>query len=110
MTEYLLIAVALMAAIAAAVRWWFWREYKAKHADALLFLTHTPHAYQPGKLHEGNVITRLVQVAPTALVNGGRAPCWEVYGRPNCGNCDTPLPGGCGGLFADDGALCRWKP
>ena len=83
MTEYLLIAVALMAAIAAAVRWWFWREYKAKHADALLFLTHTPHAYQPGKLHEGNVITRLVQVAPTALVNGGRAPCWEVYGRPN---------------------------
>jgi len=51
--------------------------------DALLFLTHTPHAYQPGKLHEGNVITRLVQVAPTALVNGGRAPCWEVYGRPN---------------------------
>ena len=55
----------------------------AKHADALLFLTHTPHAYQPGKLHDGNVITRLVQVAPTALVNGGRAPCWEVYGRPN---------------------------
>jgi len=83
MTEYLLIAAALVAAIAAAVRWWFWREYKAKHADALLFLTHTPHAYQPGKLHDGNVITRLVQVAPTALVNGGRAPCWEVYGRPN---------------------------
>lgn len=91
MTEYLLIAAALMAAIAAAVRWWFWREYKAKHADALLFLTHTPHAYQPGKLHEGNVITRLVQVAPTALVNGGRAPCWEVYGRPNASNEPTPL-------------------
>lgn len=83
MTEYLLIAAALIAAIAAAVRWWFWRAYKAKHTDVLLFMTHTPHAYQPGKLHDGNIITRLVQVAPTALVNGGRAPCWEVYGRPN---------------------------
>lgn len=34
-----------------------------------------------------------------------RRPAPEI-----CGNCDTPLPGGCGGLFADDGALCRWKP
>jgi hypothetical protein len=83
MTEHLLTAAALIATIAATVRQWFWRKYKAKHADAPLFLTHTPHAFQPGKLHDGNVITRLVQVAPTALVNGGRAPCWEVYGRPN---------------------------
>ena len=81
MTEYLLIVAALVAAIAAAVRWWFWREYKAKHADALLFLTHTPHAYQPGKLHDGNVITRLVQVAPTALSTAVRRPagrCMEA--------------------------------
>ena len=83
MTDYLLIAAALIAAVAAAVRWMFWRDYKAKHADVLLFLTHPPHAYRRGKLHDGSVITRLVQVAPTALVNGGRAPCWEVYGRPN---------------------------
>lgn len=33
--EYLLIAAALIAAIAAAVRWWFWRDYEAKRADAL---------------------------------------------------------------------------
>lgn len=45
MTEYLLIAAALIAAIAVAVRWWFWRAYKTKRADVLLFLTHTPHAY-----------------------------------------------------------------
>lgn len=83
MTEYLLIAAALIAAVAATVRWNYWREYKARNADNLLFMTHTPHAYQPGKLHDGNAITRLVQVAPTALANGGWAPCWEVYGRPN---------------------------
>ena len=83
MTEYLLIAAAMVVAIVATVRWRFWRNYKAKHADALLFLTHTPHAFQPGKLHDGKNITRLVRVAPTALVNGGCAPCWEVYGRPN---------------------------
>jgi hypothetical protein len=74
MTEYLLIAFAL---IAAAVIWW----YKAKHADSLLFRTHTPNAYQPGTLHEGRLITRRVQVNPTALINGGFAPCWEVYGN-----------------------------
>jgi len=85
MTEYLILGAALLAVIAAAVRWHYWREYKARHAGKLLFLTHTPHAYQPGKLHDGNVITRLVQVGPTALVDGGRAPCWEVYGRPNTG-------------------------
>ena len=83
MTKHLLIAATVIAAITAAVSWWSWRKYKAKPADALLFLTHTPHAYQPNNLHDGKIITRLVQVAPTALVNGGRAPCWEVYGRPN---------------------------
>ena len=48
--------------------------------DELLFLTHTPHAYQLGTVRDGLVVTRIVQVAPTALVTGGAAPCWEVYG------------------------------
>lgn len=25
-----------------------------------------------------------------------------------CGNCDTALPQGCGGIFKDDGKHCRW--
>lgn len=25
-----------------------------------------------------------------------------------CGNCDTALPGGCGGLFSAEGA-CKWR-
>lgn len=78
MSAYLLIAAALIAAIAAAC----WRYYRIKHADTLLFLTHTPHAYKPGQMHDGNIITRLVQVSPTGLVNGGLAPCWGVYGKP----------------------------
>ena len=35
---------------------------------------------------------------------------WLARPKPEiCGNCDTALPGGCGGLFADE-AQCRWKP
>lgn len=26
--------------------------------------------------------------------------------RPVCGNCDTAVPPGCGGIFRDDGAAC----
>lgn len=59
-------------------------DYRTEELEGpLLFLTHTPHAYQTGDLHDGNVITRLVRVAPTALSNGGSAPCWAVYGMPN---------------------------
>lgn len=25
-----------------------------------------------------------------------------------CGNCDTELPGGCGGIFKNDGAACKF--
>ena len=49
-------------------------------ADNFLFLTHTPCAFKPGSVYEGRLITRLVQVGPTALVCGGSTPCWEVYG------------------------------
>lgn len=82
MTEYMIFWAALLSAIATAVRWYYWREYKARNSDKMLFLTHTPNAFQAGNVHDGNVITRLVQVGPTALINGGRAPCWEVYGKP----------------------------
>lgn len=81
MNEYLPISAAFVAAIAAAVIWWFWRNHKAKHADAPLFLTHTPDGFPPGTLYNGKVITRLVQVAPTTLMDDTLAPCWEVYGR-----------------------------
>jgi len=75
----MLIPAALLAAVATAVRLWF----RPKRADVLLFLTHTPNAYHPGTVHGENVITRLVQVAPTSLINGGLAPCWGVYGIHN---------------------------
>lgn len=42
-------------------------------------------------------------------VMAGRA-VREVAPGEICWNCDTALPGGCGGLFADDGKHCRWKP
>ena len=84
MIEYLLIAAALLLGIAAVSRWLFWRDYRAKkNADVLLFLTHTPHAFKPGDIHDGNVITRLERTTPTALIGGGCAPCWKVYGRSN---------------------------
>lgn len=82
MIEYLLIAAALLAVIATVLRW-FWRDYKTKNADELLFMTHTPHAFKPGDIRDGNVITRIERTTPTALVCGGSAPCWKVYGKPN---------------------------
>lgn len=47
-----------------------------------LFLTHTPAGFAPGQVHRGMRITRVDRVADTALDNGGRAPCWRVWGRP----------------------------
>jgi hypothetical protein len=57
--------------------------------DGVLFLTHTPEAYPVGRIweqpeHWGGgqfVVTRLVRLAPTALLNGGLAACYEVRGR-----------------------------
>lgn len=37
----------------------------------------------------------------------GSAPAVETAKPVICGNCDTALPEGCGGLFRDDGAACR---
>ena len=88
LTDFLILAAVVVCAVHFAVAWRCWRRYKARNADQLMFFTHTPQAYQPGEVHNGNVITRIVQVAPTALVDGGRAPCWEVYGRPQRGEQD----------------------
>jgi hypothetical protein len=90
LADFLILAAVVVYAVHFAVAWRCWREYKARKADQLMFLTHTPQAYQPGKVHNGNVVTRLVQVAPTALVDGGLAPCWKVYGKPRDGS-PTPL-------------------
>lgn len=52
-----------------------------------------------------------VQVMPST--QSPPIPLDRWLGKPApeiCWNCDTALPGGCGGLFADDGAHCRWKP
>ena len=69
-----------IAFVAVAVRWFFWREHRRRHSDKSLFLTHTPHAFQVGSIRDGYRITSLERVAPTALVTGGVAPCWQVYG------------------------------
>lgn len=70
-----------LAAIFAAGLWWSWRDYKAKHADQPLFLTHTPDGLPVGSVRDGYRITRLERVAPTALASGGVAPCWQVHGH-----------------------------
>ena len=50
-----------------------------------LFLTHTAAAYKIGDKvdypYEGNKITRIIETSPTALQGGGRAACWEVWGK-----------------------------
>lgn len=41
------------------------------------------------------------------LLNAGRAIEAKVDAHRNaCGNCDTPVPPGCGGLFKADGNAC----
>lgn len=55
--------------------------------DKELFYTHTPiGTFERGKMwrdSEGKRwrMTRTVQIASTALFNGGSAPCWVVYGK-----------------------------
>jgi hypothetical protein len=57
--------------------------------EAVLFLTHTPDAFPVGVVWDRPedwgggtfVITKLVRLAPTALLNGGQAACYEVRGR-----------------------------
>lgn len=49
-----------------------------------MFLTHTPTFFTPGKVHEGMLITRQERIGDTALIDGGRAPCWRIWGRDGC--------------------------
>ena len=39
------------------------------------------------------------------LLRSGRR-ILELAQRPSCGNCDTTIPPGCGGIFRDDGTAC----
>jgi hypothetical protein len=55
--------------------------------DQPVTMTHTsPERFQPGDIIERRGekfrITRVVSVAPTRLLAGGVAPCWEVRGVP----------------------------
>ena len=78
--EYLIALSAVVILVATGFRWWHWREYKRRHADRELFLTHTPQAFRVGDAHEGARITRIERTSPTALAAGGSAPCWVVFG------------------------------
>lgn len=54
-----------------------------------MFLTHTPTFFTPGKVHDGMLITRQERIGDTALIDGGRAPCWRIFGHDvtTCTNC-----------------------
>lgn len=53
--------------------------------ERVLFLTHTPDAFEKGDITTRDGahyrITRLVRLAPTSLLFGGSYPCYEVRGR-----------------------------
>lgn len=74
------IALICLAAIVSLACWRYWRDYKKRHADHPLFLTHTPGGFSVGIVRDGYEITRLERVSPTALTAGGSAQCWQVYG------------------------------
>jgi hypothetical protein len=52
-----------------------------RNPEREMFLTHTPEHYRPGKVENEMVITRQERIGDTALMNGGRAPCWRILGR-----------------------------
>lgn len=49
--------------------------------EELMFYTHTPDANRVGEIKDGYRITRVASTTPTALFNGGRADCYEVWGK-----------------------------
>jgi hypothetical protein len=59
--------------------------------DVPIFFTHSPDGFDVGKIRDGRThkgtpngkyrIIRIERVADTALVDGGRAPCYQVYGK-----------------------------
>lgn len=55
---------------------------------------------------QARITVRIEQLGVDATSTFDSRPKREV-----CWNCDTELPEGCGGIFADDGEHCRWvKP
>ena len=52
-----------------------------------LFLTHTMHYLKKGDIHldvftnKKYLITKVKRLSDTALNNGGRAGCWEIFGK-----------------------------
>ena len=62
------------------------RLLRRKHP---LFLTHNSpgSAFRAGEIYTDPdgakwQISHWERVSDTALIDGGRAPCWQVYGRP----------------------------
>lgn len=64
-------------------------RHTGRQQEHLLFLTHTPgdhtepgHEWVHPTLGTTFVVTQMRPTSPTALIDGGIAPCWKVFGRP----------------------------
>ena len=77
--EYLIIWIALTFVVYFA----YSDSKRSERNDTVMFLTHTPWAFQVGNIKDDYVITRIKQVQDTALITGGTTGCWEVYGCKN---------------------------
>jgi hypothetical protein len=56
---------------------WF-RDRMGEHE---LFETHNPRVFPIGSIIGNHTITRHKRISDTALFDGGRMPCWQVFGR-----------------------------
>lgn len=84
------------------------RDSLRADAERLDTLDRLGYAYGFEDMHEGN---RWVIEGPFKSVRDAIDDAKTNAPKPPatiCGNCDTALPGGCGGQFADDGEHCRF--
>ena len=88
------------------------RERNQPDPQPLIFLAHPAFTETPegmGYLLGIRANGMDVHIAPTVDGPTFTLSEWIAYqGAPVCGNCDTRLPEGCGGLFKDE-APCRWE-
>lgn len=59
-------------------------------------------------VHEGRLVCGQTEAQGyiAALLESGEVALLGRPKEPVCGNCDTAMPDGCGGLFKRDGAAC----
>jgi hypothetical protein len=55
-------------------------RFSSRAVSCLVFYTYTPWAYPIGSVHNGYRVTQVERTSPTALMGGGNAGCWEVWG------------------------------